>query len=65
MGCFQIRLRRITTATIKSRMCFCFPAFGRKSKPLALQVVVDSQDPKTEKPCMDRSNAGLLQLIKP
>jgi hypothetical protein len=23
IGCFQIRLRRITTATIKALMCFC------------------------------------------
>jgi hypothetical protein len=44
IGCFQIRLRRITTATIlKHRRAFGFPTCDRKSKPPALRVIVDSE----------------------
>jgi hypothetical protein len=43
IGCFQIRLRRITTATFKAQTRFCLPPPLRagKSKPTALRVVVD------------------------
>jgi hypothetical protein len=27
LGCFQIRLRQITTAFIEARMCFCLSGF--------------------------------------
>jgi len=32
----------VTAATIKALRAFVFPAYGRKSKPPALRVVVDS-----------------------
>jgi len=32
----------VTTATIKALRAIVFPAYGRKSKPPALRVVVDS-----------------------
>jgi hypothetical protein len=45
IGCFQNRLRRITTATIKAQMRFCLPTPMRaeKSKPPALPAVVDAK----------------------
>jgi hypothetical protein len=52
LGCFQIRLGRITTATIKALTCFYLSPPLRagntpeacKSKPPALRVVVDSEN---------------------
>ena len=44
IGCFQIRLRRITTATLKALTCFWLPPPIRagKSNPPAVRVVVDA-----------------------
>jgi hypothetical protein len=47
IGCFQIRPRRITTATIKAlpRFYLSPPLWVGKSRPPALRVVVDSAFP--------------------
>jgi hypothetical protein len=43
IGCFQIRLRRMTPATIKALVCFCLPPPKRagKSTPPAWRLVVE------------------------